>query len=118
MSLEAAAALRPDFILDYGDRDTADLNLAERVHQRIGRPYYLIDGELMRMPDALREAGPLLGVKARTDQVVLAADPFAAGPPEALLTPGGLSALFGVALDACPCCGQPGFAGRRSPLDA
>ncbi|MES2834640.1 MAG: iron ABC transporter substrate-binding protein [Pseudomonadota bacterium] len=68
MSLEAAAALRPDFILDYGDRDAADLDLAERIHRRIGRPYYLIDGDLMRMPDALREAGQLLGVKARGEQ--------------------------------------------------
>ena len=68
MSLEAAAALRPDFILDYGDRDAADLDLAERVRSRVGRPYSLIDGALMHMPDALREAGQLLGVKARGEQ--------------------------------------------------
>lgn len=68
MSLEAAAALRPDFILDYGDRDAADLDLSDRVRSRVGRPYSLIDGALMRMPDALREAGQLLGVKARGEQ--------------------------------------------------
>lgn len=68
MSLEAAAALRPDFILDYGDRDAADRDLADRVRRRVGRPYYLIDGALMRMPEALREAGRLLGVKARGEQ--------------------------------------------------
>lgn len=69
MSLEAAAALRPDFILDYGDRDAADLDLAQRIRSRIGRPYHLIDGGLMRTPDALREAGRLLDVPERGERL-------------------------------------------------
>lgn len=74
---------------------------------------------------ALAEAGRTvivathdLHLAARADQVLLAADPVAVGPPEAMLAPERLTALFGVDLDACPCCGQPGFAGQRSPLDA
>lgn len=74
MSLEAAAALRPDFILDYGDRDAADRDLAERIRNRIGRPYHLIDGALMRTPDAFREAGRLLGARARGEQFAVMAD--------------------------------------------
>lgn len=94
------------------DEPTALLDPAHR-HQ--------VEAAIRALADAGRTvilATHSLDLAARADQVVLAADPFAAGPPEALLTPGGLSALFGVALDACPCCGQPGFAGRRSPLDA
>lgn len=65
MSLEAAAALRPDFILDYGDRDAPDLDLADRIRSRIKRPYHLIDGTLMNTPEAFRNAGNLLGVPER-----------------------------------------------------
>lgn len=74
---------------------------------------------------ALAEAGRTVIVAThdlhlahKADQVLLAADPVAFGPPEAMLAPDRLTALFGVALDACPCCGQPGFAGQRSALDA
>ena len=74
MSLEAAAALRPDFILDYGDRDDADLDLAERIRHRIGRPWHLIDGALMRTPEALREAGRLLDVPERGEHLAAEAE--------------------------------------------
>lgn len=74
MSVEAAAALRPDFILDYGDRDTADLDLAERVRSRVGRPWSLIDGALMRTPDAFRSAGTLLGAPGRGDHLARLAE--------------------------------------------
>lgn len=74
---------------------------------------------------ALAEAGRTviiathdLSLATQADQVLLAADPVAVGPPEAMLAPERLTALFGVVLDTCPCCGQPGFAGRRSALDA
>lgn len=53
-----------------------------------------------------------LDLAAQADQVLLAADPVAVGPPETMLAPDRLSALFGVALDACPCCGQPAIAAR------
>ena len=69
MSLEAAAALRPGIILDYGDQDAADLDLAERVRSRVGRPWRLIDGALMRAPDAFRSAGALLDVPERGERL-------------------------------------------------
>ncbi|MES2834642.1 MAG: ABC transporter ATP-binding protein [Pseudomonadota bacterium] len=54
-----------------------------------------------------------LDLAAQADQVLLAADPAAIGPPEAMLTAERLSALFGAPLEVCPCCGQPGFAAAR-----
>lgn len=88
MSLEAAAALRPDFILDYGDRDIADRDLAARIRDRTGRPYHLIDGALMHTPEAFRAAGRLLGVTQRGEHLAGMAErlinvwqtPRAAGP--------------------------------------
>ena len=43
----------------------------------------------------------------RCDQVVAVGPDPANGPPEAMLTPERLSRLYGTALRACPCCGQP-----------
>lgn len=74
MSLEAAAALRPDFILDYGDRDTADLDLADRIQNRTGRPYSLIDGALMHTPGAFRAAGRLLDAPERGEHLAAMAE--------------------------------------------
>ncbi len=71
MSLEAAAALRPDFILDYGDRDAADLDLGDRVQSRTGRPYSLIDGALMNTPGAFRAVGRLLDVPERGERLAV-----------------------------------------------
>lgn len=51
-----------------------------------------------------------LHLAAQADQVILAADPVAVGPPESLLAPERLSALFGTPIDACPCCGRPALA--------
>lgn len=65
MSLEAAAALRPEFILDYGDMGAADRALADRIRARTRRPFHLIDGALANTPDALRTGGSLLGDPAR-----------------------------------------------------
>lgn len=68
---------------------------------------------------ALAEAGRTvilathdLHLAAQADQVLLAADPVAIGPPGTMLAPDRLSALFGTPIDACPCCGRPALAPR------
>ncbi len=44
---------------------------------------------------------------ARADQVLaLSPDWIETGPPERMLTPNALTALFGIAHTVCPCCGQ------------
>lgn len=67
--LETIAALRPEVILDYGDVDPDFRAIAERVRRRVGRPYRMIDGALRRTPDALVEAGALLGASARAGRL-------------------------------------------------
>ncbi len=68
---------------------------------------------------ALAEAGRTvilathdLHLAAQADQVLLAADPVAVGPPGTMLAPDRLTALFGTPMDACPCCGRPALAPR------
>lgn len=73
VSLEAAAAFRPEFILDYGDRDAADLDLGDRIRNRTGRPYSLIDGALMHTPGAFRAAGRLLDAPERGERLAVLA---------------------------------------------
>jgi iron complex transport system substrate-binding protein len=63
--LEGVAALRPELILDYGDVNPAQRAVAERVRQRLGRPYGLIDGGLRQIPSALARAGGLLQAPGR-----------------------------------------------------
>lgn len=87
MSLEAAAALHPGLILDYGDRDASDLAIAERVRERLGAPYRLIDGALDRIPDALTEAGTLLGVPDRARRLADLARPLLAAPSATTTAP-------------------------------
>lgn len=60
-NLEAIAALKPRLIIDYGDTDPEDQALAQRLQARLGVDWRLIDGALTRIPDAIREAGALLG---------------------------------------------------------
>jgi len=63
--LEGVAALRPELILDYGDVNPAQRAVAERVRQRLGRRYELVDGGLQQIPSAFVKAGELLGASAR-----------------------------------------------------
>lgn len=74
MSLEAAAALRPDIILDYGDMDAADRDLADRIRDRTRRAFHLIDGALTGTPDALRTTGALLDVPERGERIARLAE--------------------------------------------
>ena len=58
---EAIAALKPRLIIDYGRVDAGYQDLAVRMKARLGVDWKLIDGALERIPDALLEAGRLLG---------------------------------------------------------
>ena len=64
-NLESIAALRPALVIDYGDVDPAYVAIGERLRARLGADWRLIDGALTRSPQALVEAGNLLGVAAR-----------------------------------------------------
>jgi iron complex transport system substrate-binding protein len=59
-NLEALAALRPRLVIDYGDTDTENHALGDRMKTRLGVDWRLIDGALAKMPEAIREAGELL----------------------------------------------------------
>ena len=64
-SPEGVAALRPRMVIDYGDVDSEHQGLAARMKARLGVDWRLIDGALPRLPEALREAGRLLGAGPR-----------------------------------------------------
>ncbi len=83
-NLEAMAALRPALVIDYGDTDPAYVAIGERLRERLGADWRLIDGDLTRSPQALVEAGNLLGVSARgaqlADRVASVLDAWSGGP--------------------------------------
>ena len=64
-SLEFLAGLRPSLVIDYGDTDAENQGLGERVKLRLGVAWRLIDGALLRIPAAVREAGGLLDAADR-----------------------------------------------------
>ncbi|HYC67344.1 hypothetical protein [Brevundimonas sp.] len=72
-SPEAVAALKPRLVIDYGDADPEHQGLAGRMTARLGVDWRLIDGALLRMPDAFREAGRLLGAAPGGDALADAA---------------------------------------------
>jgi iron complex transport system substrate-binding protein len=59
-NLEAMAALRPRLVIDYGDTDPEHRALADRLKARLGVDWRLIDGALMKIPEAIRETAELL----------------------------------------------------------
>lgn len=65
--LEAIAALKPSLVLDYGDTDPANRAQDQRLRDRLGVDLRLIDGALVRIPEAMREAGALLGARDNAD---------------------------------------------------
>jgi iron complex transport system substrate-binding protein len=67
--LEAIAALHPSLILDYGDTDAQNVERGRRVQERLKAPWTLIDGSLVRIPEAFRQAGRLLGVAERGESL-------------------------------------------------
>lgn len=73
-SLEAIAALRPRLIIDYGDTDPQNVERGARVEKRLNVPWTLIDGALVSIPDAFRQAGRLLEAGRRADRLADVAD--------------------------------------------
>lgn len=73
-NLEAIAALRPGLIIDYGDTDSQNSERGQRIQARLNVPWTLIDGALVRIPDALRQAGRLLDASDRGDDLAEQAD--------------------------------------------
>src|SRR6478672_2349331 len=65
--IEAIAALKPRLVIDYGDTDPEYQTLAQRMQARLGVEWRLIDGTLTRIPEAIREAGALLGAAGGAD---------------------------------------------------
>lgn len=59
-NLEAMAALKPRLVIDYGDTDPEHFALADRMKDRLGVEWRLIDGALTRIPEAIRETAVLL----------------------------------------------------------
>lgn len=59
------ASRHPDLILDVGDVDARYAQLADRVQQRTGVPYLLLDGRLAATAKLYRTLGQILGVPAR-----------------------------------------------------
>lgn len=68
-NLEAIAALKPRLIIDYGDADPEHQALAQRLKARLRVDWRLIDGALIRIPDAIREAGALLDAERGADEL-------------------------------------------------
>lgn len=78
MPLERLLLLQPDLIVDAGSVNDTYRSMAERVAQQTGFPYVLIDGRLAESAQQLREAGRLLGVSPRAEQLArYAEDTFA-----------------------------------------
>lgn len=61
-NLEALAALKPRLVIDYGDIGPRNQQLGDRLKERLGVEWRLIDGALLRIPEAIREAAILLDV--------------------------------------------------------
>jgi len=59
-NLETLAALKPRLVIDYGDTDSINRQLGDRMKERLGVEWRLIDGALLRIPEAIREAASLL----------------------------------------------------------
>lgn len=74
MNIESLLALRPDLVLDAGSVDPTHLSGAERVWRQTGLPYALIDGRLSDHPAQLRDAGRLLGVPGRGEELAALAE--------------------------------------------
>ena len=74
MPLEKLLSLEPDLILDTGTVDATYLSTAESVHTRTGLPYVLLPGRLIDSAWQLLEAGRMLGVPARGEQLASAAE--------------------------------------------
>lgn len=73
-NIEMVLSMKPDLILDVGSVDETYASLADRVQAHTGIPYVLIDGGFARTPEALREAGALLGVPEAAEELAVFAE--------------------------------------------
>ena len=71
VSLETLLLLAPDVIVDVGNAGETQRSAAQRVTQQTGIATLQIEGLLAETPRQLREAGALLGVSARAEQLAL-----------------------------------------------
>lgn len=60
-NLEVLLSLRPDLIVDVGTVSRTTVDLADRIQQRTGIPYILLDGTFPRTSSMLRRLGGALG---------------------------------------------------------
>ncbi len=68
-NVEVVLRAKPDLIIDYGSITPTSRSLADRVQQRIGIPFVLIDGSFRNIPNAYRMLGELLGVRERAERL-------------------------------------------------
>lgn len=74
ISVESLLSLRPDLIIDAGTVDAHYRSMAERIAAQTGIPFVLVDGRMGQSAQQLREAGRLLGVEKRGEQLASQAD--------------------------------------------
>lgn len=63
-NLETLLALKPDLVVDVGTVSRTTIDLADRIQQRTGIPYILLDGTFPRTPSMLRRLGSAIGDEA------------------------------------------------------
>ncbi len=71
VSLETLLLLAPDVIVDVGNAGDTHRSAAKRVTQQTGIATLQIEGLLAQTPEQLREAGALLGVPQRAEQLAV-----------------------------------------------
>ena len=68
-NIEVVLKAKPDLVFDFGSVTPTFASLAERVQDRTGLPYVLIDGRLDQTASGLRAIGAVLGVTERAEAV-------------------------------------------------
>jgi iron complex transport system substrate-binding protein len=72
--MDDVKAQHPDIILDVGDVDARYAQLADRVQERTGVPYLLLDGHLAKTAELYRRLGNILGVPAEAERLAAYAE--------------------------------------------
>jgi iron complex transport system substrate-binding protein len=68
-NLEVVLSVKPQLIVDFGSVRETYVSLADRVQERLGIPYLLIDGRFENTAAALRLLGGVLGVSERAERL-------------------------------------------------
>lgn len=69
LSLEQLMVLQPDVIVDVGNANQTHRSAAQNIASQTGIPTLQIAGNLAQTPEQLRQAGRLLGVETRAEQL-------------------------------------------------